>query len=1068
MPDPAPAGGVLIAARDGGVAAGHIGSYVDRRRMSRYANPTPLVSGPAVVAGVVAGALSYALVPGSSALVWAVVVGLVVGVLAWVGLSVRHATARHRTDRARVLESLAAPAEPTPQEQAARREAARADPLGVLLAPQRALLGLQARRDPLRQLQGWCTDLGAAPVGILAGPSGVGKTRLAVELARCLPTGWISGRSRSGRAGEVWAAVAACPDPTLIVVDDADTEPGIPELIRAATTQPVGRRRVKVLLLVRDHPTYLRWLRHQPDAPDADIPATTLTPVGGDGDRRRWFAHTVQAAAAALGTTPPAVSATDTRPVGADGDPMILTLARAVLAAHSGDPAQAVALRRAGVDELAHAVLEVEQGRWIRTATTQQGQGLLPAGLRAEAFVEAMLALVLTGPTTTAAATTTLRRLPALRGEPEKLLGNLVAWAHDLYPGGAGSLVAPVPDFLQAALVAELARSDRSELLAHLDLDLAPDLAQDPRGERAGAVLARLVRAVALFPTVNPLIGRLLAAGHPHGFVHLLEVLIMAGPAARAVQQVLVAEVHRHDLSTAEVTRLLGLIGDQDWPRLHVALQEITVSHARRRAEKEPTDEARSALAAALLVLGAWLTAVGEHRRALAASEEAVALYRDLARAEPARYTPNLANSLQNLGIDLRDVGEGRRALAVTEEAVALRRDLARAEPARYTPDLANSLQSLGVDLRDVGEGRRALAVTEEAVTLYRDLARAEPARYSPDLASSLQSLGVQLGELGERRRALALAEEAVTLRRDLARAEPARYTPNLASSLQSLGVWLSAVGEHRRALAVTEEAVTLYRDLARAEPARYTPDLAMSLQSLGVDLGELGEHRRALAVTEEAVTLRRDLARAEPARYTPDLAMSLHNLGVDLRDMGEHRRALAVTEEAVTLRRDLARAEPARYTPNLANSLQSLGVQLGELGEHRRALAVTEEAVTLYRDLARAEPARHTPNLANSLHNLGRQFRRVDQADEELRVRAEAVAWWARLARLRPDEHQDTYQRERANLGKLFTERGLDLHAATAAENTALLHLPPPPADHVPKDAAPRDVPTAEENDIR
>ena len=133
---------------------------------------------------------------------------------------------------------------------------------------------------------------------------------------------------------------------------------------------------------------------------------------------------------------------------------MILTLARGVLAAHSGDPARTVALRSAGVDELAHAVLEVEQGRWIRTASTQQRQGLLPAGLRAEAFVEAMLALVLTGPTTAAAATTTLRRLPALRGEPEKLLGNLVAWAHDLYPSGGGSLVAPAPDFLQAALVA--------------------------------------------------------------------------------------------------------------------------------------------------------------------------------------------------------------------------------------------------------------------------------------------------------------------------------------------------------------------------------------------------------------------------------------------------------------------------------------------------------------------------------------------------------------------------------------------------------------------------------------
>ena len=225
---------MVIAARDAGVAAGHIDSYIDQRRTPRYANPTPQVSGPAVVAGVVAGALTYALLPGASAPVWAVVVGLLVGVLVWVGLSLRHATAQHRAERARVLESLAALPEPTPQEQAARREVARSDPLGVLLAPQRALLGLQARRDPLRPLQGWCTDLGAAPVRILAGPSGWGRPGSRSSWPARLPTGWVAGRSRSGRAGEVWAPVDACPDRTLVVVDDADTEPGLPDLIRAA------------------------------------------------------------------------------------------------------------------------------------------------------------------------------------------------------------------------------------------------------------------------------------------------------------------------------------------------------------------------------------------------------------------------------------------------------------------------------------------------------------------------------------------------------------------------------------------------------------------------------------------------------------------------------------------------------------------------------------------------------------------------------------------------------------------------------------------------------------------
>jgi tetratricopeptide (TPR) repeat protein len=77
---------------------------------------------------------------------------------------------------------------------------------------------------------------------------------------------------------------------------------------------------------------------------------------------------------------------------------------------------------------------------------------------------------------------------------------------------------------------------------------------------------------------------------------------------------------------------------------------------------------------------------VDEYRQALTATEEAVGLHRELAVAEPARYTPDLAQSLTNLGDSLWGVGEYRQALTATEEAVGLHRELVVAEPARYTP----------------------------------------------------------------------------------------------------------------------------------------------------------------------------------------------------------------------------------------------------------------------------------------------------------------------------------------------------------------------------------------------
>ena len=49
--------------------------------------------------------------------------------------------------------------------------------------------------------------------------------------------------------------------------------------------------------------------------------------------------------------------------------------------------------------------------------------------------------------------------------------------------------------------------------------------------------------------------------------------------------------------------------------------------------------------------------------------------------------------SLNNLANRLSDVGRREDALAAAEEAVALRRELARARPDAFTPNLAGSLK---------------------------------------------------------------------------------------------------------------------------------------------------------------------------------------------------------------------------------------------------------------------------------------------------------------------------------------------------------------------------------------
>src|SRR5712691_1352477 len=88
--------------------------------------------------------------------------------------------------------------------------------------------------------------------------------------------------------------------------------------------------------------------------------------------------------------------------------------------------------------------------------------------------------------------------------------------------------------------------------------------------------------------------------------------------------------------------------------------------------------------------------------------------------------------------------------------AVDIRRRLAQANPARFEPDLAMSLNNLSLRLSDAGDGAGALAAIREAAEIYRRLAQANPARFDPDLATSLNNLSNRLSDAGDGAGALA------------------------------------------------------------------------------------------------------------------------------------------------------------------------------------------------------------------------------------------------------------------------------------------------------------------------
>ena len=163
----------------------------------------------------------------------------------------------------------------------------------------------------------------------------------------------------------------------------------------------------------------------------------------------------------------------------------------------------------------------------------------------------------------------------------------------------------------------------------------------------------------------------------------------------------------------------------------------------------------------------------------------------------------------------LPGLGPREDALAAIQEAVSIYRELAAARPEAFRPDLARALTNLSLWLAGLGRGEDALAAGEEAVSIYRDLAAARPEAFRPDLARALTNLSLWLAGLGRGEDALAAIQEAVSIYRALAAARPEAFRPGLAVALTNLSLWLAGLGRGEDALVASQEATDTYRELA-------------------------------------------------------------------------------------------------------------------------------------------------------------------------------------------------------------------------------------------------------------
>src|SRR5207244_3639310 len=93
----------------------------------------------------------------------------------------------------------------------------------TLLRFESEVVPFRKRKQELEALEHWCTRE-SAPVRLLVGSAGTGKTRLAAEFTRRLDAqGWMTGFVTENAADDVLERSSELDSPSLVVVDSAET-----------------------------------------------------------------------------------------------------------------------------------------------------------------------------------------------------------------------------------------------------------------------------------------------------------------------------------------------------------------------------------------------------------------------------------------------------------------------------------------------------------------------------------------------------------------------------------------------------------------------------------------------------------------------------------------------------------------------------------------------------------------------------------------------------------------------------------------------------------------------------
>jgi tetratricopeptide (TPR) repeat protein len=215
------------------------------------------------------------------------------------------------------------------------------------------------------------------------------------------------------------------------------------------------------------------------------------------------------------------------------------------------------------------------------------------------------------------------------------------------------------------------------------------------------------------------------------------------------------------------------------------------------------------------------------------AIEKAVEIYAGLTRTDSKKFELKYAMSLSTLSSCMFKQGEKKQAIEIAHKSIEIHRRLSKDGLGRFNPHLANSLHNLAVfmndDIENAHDATIALHACRSAVEIYTYLARKDPVRFDPNLATSLRTLSARLHRANSLPESLASIRESVKIFLRLARDNPERFEAELAASLTTMSNRLIEMGNKKKAKAAIERSIEIQTRLAKKNPAQFELSLQAS-----------------------------------------------------------------------------------------------------------------------------------------------------------------------------------------------------------------------------------------------